>query len=194
MIYLYALVLIISGFAIAWFGQKHYGPTLAMTNLVTSLIVYLVGNVDGGYPYFTVFAIYLALSTFGTWYFAKFFTYVLLWEILFVVLIIFTTKVGLEKSGILVLALFTIPIVVIYLTRKIIIKLSIGLLSGFNAAIGLLIIILMEKFKSGAIFMEQPTYMLVILLLFLVGGVYFQFSPFANKEVSAKEEEQLPEF
>ncbi|MEN8928591.1 MAG: hypothetical protein ABF242_09695 [Flavobacteriales bacterium] len=192
MIYLYAILLMISGFLIAWFGQKHYGPTLAITNLFTSLLFYLIANADSGYPYFGIFLLITASITLGIWFFSKFFTYLLVWEVLVVVLIILMTKITDEKSGLIVLAIFVVPAVIVYFTRKIIINLTIGLISGLNVAIGLLVIILMEKFKTGAIFMEQPTYMLVILLLFLVGGVYFQFSPFANKEVSAKEEEQLP--
>ena len=45
----------------------------------------------------------------------------------------------------------------------------------------------LSNIKSGAIFTEQPTYALIILLLCLAGGVYFQFSPYANNKPIQKD-------
>ena len=44
MFYFYALLLIISGVAIAWFGQKKYGLSFAVTYFVTSLVSYLINT------------------------------------------------------------------------------------------------------------------------------------------------------
>jgi hypothetical protein len=80
-----------------------------------------------------------------------------------------------------------ITIFLVYYFRKIITKITLGFFSGFNIAFGLISIILIEKFKSGAIFSEQPTYVLIILSIFLAGGVYFQFSPYANNKTITKD-------
>lgn len=184
MFYFYALLLIISGVAIAWFGQKKYGLSFAVTYLVTSLVSYLmIYSETGSYPYFSIFLGITLAITLGIWFFSKTFTYLIAWEIIALVMMFIGIKLtGGEPSAILSLVVLILPIAIVYYFRKIITKITLGFFSGFNIAFGLLSIILIEKIKSGEIFSEQPSYMLIILLVCLIGGVYFQFSPFANIE------------
>ena len=192
MFYFYALLLIISGVAIAWFGQKKYGLSFAVTYFVTSLVSYLMIYSETGSkkwkslskkPFFSIFLGITVAITLGIWFFSKTFTYLIAWEIIALVMMFIGIKLtGGEPSAILSLVVLILPIAIVYYFRKIITKITLGFFSGFNIAFGLLSIILIEKIKSGEIFSEQPSYMLIILLVCLIGGVYFQFSPFANIE------------
>jgi len=99
----------------------------------------------------------------------------------------FNLKVsGGGPNPILGLITLILPIVIVYFIRKIITKVTLGFFSGFNIAFGILSIILIEKFKSGAIFSDQPTYIFIVLLVCLAGGVYFQFSPYANNKTTTE--------
>ncbi len=181
MFYLYSLLMIVCGVALAWFGQKKYGLSFATTYLASSLLGYFMLTSEMDYPYFSMFIGITAAITLGIWLFSKFFTYFIAWEIIALIILFFALKIsGGESNPILGLAVLILPIVIVYYFRKIITKITLGFFSGFYVAFGLLSIILIEKFKSGEIFSEQPTYMLIILITCLAGGVYFQFSPFAN--------------
>ncbi|MGA0041707.1 MAG: hypothetical protein ACO3HC_01460 [Flavobacteriaceae bacterium] len=184
MFYLYALLLIISGVAIAWFGQKKYGLSLALTYLVTSFTSYFMVFSE----FSTIFAVITIAIALGIWVFSKAFTYILAWELIFLILLLPLIKLtdG-EPNPTLGFIAIILSFAIVYYFRKVITKITLGFISGFNVAIGVLSIILIEKFKSGAIFTEQPTYALIILLLFLAGGVYFQFSPYANNQSFEKD-------
>ena len=188
MFYLYALIMIVSGLALAWFGQKKYGLSFATTYLVTSLVSYFMLTCEiNSYPYLSVFLGVTLAITLGIWFFAKAFTYILAWEIIFILLLGFNLKVsGGGPNPILGLITLILPIVIVYFIRKIITKVTLGFFSGFNIAFGILSIILIEKFKSGAIFSDQPTYIFIVLLVCLAGGVYFQFSPYANNKTTTE--------
>jgi len=189
MFYLYALLLIVSGLAIAWFGQKKYGLSFALTYLTTSLVSYfMLNSFTDEYPYFSIFLGITLAITLGIWFFSKAFTYFIAWEIIALMILGLSLKItGGEPSVIASLTLLILPIFLVYYFRKIITKITLGFFSGFNIAFGLISIILIEKFKSGAIFSEQPTYVLIILSIFLAGGVYFQFSPYANNKTITKD-------
>ena len=76
MFYFYALLLIISGVAIAWFGQKKYGLSFAVTYFVTSLVSYLmIYSETGSYPYFSIFLGITVAITLGIWFFSKTFNF-----------------------------------------------------------------------------------------------------------------------
>jgi|TARA_B110000238_G_C16097123_1_gene426606 hypothetical protein len=189
MFYLYALLLIVSGLAVAWFGQKKYGLSFALTYLVTSFVSYLMIYSEAGeYPFFSIFLGITLAITLGIWFFSKAFTYLIAWELICLIILLPLIKISDgEPNPILGLIAIVLPIAIVYYFRKVITKITLGFFSGFNIAFGLLSIILLEKFKSGAIFTEQPTYVLIILLLCLAGGVYFQFSPFANNKTTTKD-------
>ncbi len=189
MFYLYALLLIVSGLAIAWFGQKKYGLSFALTYLVTSFVSYFMLYSEAGeYPFFSIFLGITLAITLGIWFFSKAFTYLIAWEL--ICLIILLPLIKISDGGpnpLLGFIAIILPIAIVYYFRKVITKITLGFFSGFNVAFGLLSIILLEKFKSGAIFTEQPTYVLIILFLCLAGGVYFQFSPYANNKPVKKD-------
>ncbi len=189
MLYLYALLLIVSGLSIAWFGQKKYGLSFAITYLITSLVSYFMFNSSSGeYPYFFIFMGITLVITLGIWFFSKAFTYIIAWEIISIIFLAIAIKITGGGQNIIVgLMVLILPIALVYYFRKIITKITLGFFSGFNIAFGLISIILIEKFKSGAIFTEQPTYTLIILLICLTGGVYFQFSPYANNKSITKD-------
>ena len=89
MFYLYALIMIVSGLALAWFGQKKYGLSFATTYLVTSLVSYFMLTYEiNSYPYLSVFLGVTLAITLGIWFFAKAFTYILAWEIIFILVFI----------------------------------------------------------------------------------------------------------
>jgi hypothetical protein len=141
------------------------------------------------YPYLLPALGSAAAVSISVWFFSKTTTYLVAWYMLFFTfLFTFVDPVKQNFGGLKLLALIIVPIIIIYLTRKIIIKAVVGFVSGLYMSVGLLIVILSEKFKSGAIFTEQPTYILYVLGAFLIGGIIFQFSPFANKKVITEEE------
>lgn len=193
MFYFYALLLIVSGLFIAWFGQKKYGLTFASTYLATSFLFYFMLNSSTGeYPYFSIFLGITLAITLVIWLFSKAFTYFFLWEMICMVFMLFWLKINggdpSAKPGVIFSLMFLIlPIFLVYYFRKIIPKITIGFFSGLNIAFGLISIILIEKFKSGAIFFEQPTWALITLLICLAGGIYFQFSPYANNKPITKD-------
>jgi hypothetical protein len=199
MLYFYALVMILSGIYLAWFGQKRYGLTFGITYFVSSMSMYFIWmyplqlasqtmGLETKYPYFLVaLGVTTAISV-GVWIFTKFFTYLIAWSMIAGPILAVAIKIsdGGSNPALGLLALI-LPIVAVYFLRKILQKTAIGFFSGLIVAFGLLLIILVNKFKSGAIFSEQPTYMFIIIVLFLIGGIYFQFSPFVNKDLLSKE-------
>ena len=192
MLYLYALLLILSGVVLAWFGQKKYGLSFAGSYFISTIALYLISVYPNqfsdyveNYPYLTYALGFAAIGALGMWIWTKFFTYLIAWEIIAgAMLIMVKSIVGDGQNTAAGIAVLILPIVAVYLLRNIIKKLAIGFFSGLVTAIGIMLIVLIEKFKSGEIFSEPPTYLLIILLLFIATGVGYQFSPYANSPES----------
>tara|TARA_B110000908_G_scaffold85188_1_gene101806 strand:- start:1114 stop:1608 length:495 start_codon:yes stop_codon:yes gene_type:complete len=157
-------------------------------NYYTSLL--LGGEMT--YPYLLPTLGSAAAVSISVWFFSKTTTYLVAWYMLFFTFLFTFTDpnnpANQDFGGLMALALVVVPIIIIYLARKIITKAVVGFVSGLYMSIGLLIVILSEKIKSGTIFTERPTYILYVLGAFLIGGIIFQFSPFANKKVITEEE------
>lgn len=188
MLYLYALLLILSGVILAWFGQKKYGLSFAGSYFISAMSIYLVSvypyqfsEYTENYPYLTYALGFAAIGALGMWIWTRFFTYLIAWEIIAgAMLIAIQSIVGEGPNTLAGLVVLILPIVAVYLLRQIIKKLAIGFFSGLVISIGLMMVVLIEKFKTGEIFAEPPTYFLLILMLFIAGGVAFQFTPYAN--------------
>jgi len=189
MLYVYAFILILSGVYLMWFGQKQYGLSFAISYLTSAMALYFItvypnqlSELIPNYPYVWITLGVNVVIALGIFFFSKFFTYLIAWEMIAIPLLIISIKLsGGGSNPMLGLVALVVPIVAVYFLRKIVKKIAIGFFSGLTIATGLLLFILFDKFKTGEIFNEQPTYMLVILLMLLAGGVYFQFSPYANR-------------
>ena len=95
MFYLYALLLIVSGLAIAWFGQKKYGLSFALTYLVTSFVGYfMLFSEAGEYPFFSIFLGITLAITLGIWFFSKAFTYLIAWELIAMIILLPLIKIS----------------------------------------------------------------------------------------------------
>ena len=172
-----------------WFGQKQYGLSFAISYLISAMSLYFIAvypnqlsELMPNFPYLWITFGVNGVIALGIFLFSRLFTYLIAWEMIAIPLLIISMKLsGGGSNPLLGLIALVVPIIAVYLLRKIVKKIAIGFFSGLTIAIGLLLFILFEKFKTGEIFNEQPTYMLVILLVLLAGGVYFQFSPYANR-------------
>lgn len=184
MLYLYATLLIGLGIFMAWFGQKKYNLTFAITYLISAILIYLVvvSSFDNQFQYFKEFIAATAISTLFIWWKAKQSTYAIAYGILVILgwgLAVVCFKDSAPKAvAPLIIASYVISFGIIYLLRNVIIKTIIGFYSGILFCLGLAILIMKPAFETGEIFSMQPKYLMYLSAVILISSVYFQFSPY----------------
>jgi len=180
MIYIYLLSIILSGAGLAWYGPKKYGLSFAISYLFSTMIAYcIIFYYSDSIPYFSYVVIFNLSIALCIFLFTKFFTYLIAWEIITIPLLIIAIKISAgEPNPILGLVILILPILIVYKLRKYIKKIALGIFSGLSIGIGLSLIFALKSLEELTILNDTPIIVLMIMLISIVGGLYFQFSKF----------------
>jgi hypothetical protein len=120
--------------------------------------------------------------------FSKVFTYLVAWGIMAGPMLFIALKISAGGSNpILGLFVLILPIVIVYLIRKIIKKITLGIFSGLSVGLGLSSVILIGSFKSGDFSSSSPIILGFVLAFSIAGGIFFQFSKFNIERLKQSE-------
>lgn len=177
------MMLILTGAGLAWLGLKNYRLSLALSFGIPSLISSFI--VMSSFPSLeqskTAIMVTILVITLLIYFLATIVTYFNAFCYIAGFLSFVLLTVNVEPIVPLTLILFLFSAVVVFVIRKHLKPILIGLSSGFSIGFGAAAIILPGVFKSGN-FMDASTFPAILTLIGMVGGVVFQYQYIIKKD------------
>ena len=192
------IVGLLTAYATARYGQQHYNKVLAGSFFISSFISMVVASTMAGggalFGSFIPWAIIIVITA-VLFFLARIGTYVIA-GLAFTGLIILVLNgvFGAGSGGLVLVISLIVGIAITFLLRKILIPVTVGLLSGSLILSSLaLILILVDPIMAMKQLMAGGSAYQIISVLILAFGVYFQFGMhekvFGGKSAEAAEQQ-----
>jgi len=189
MLYIYSILIIVSGVLLGFFGPIKYNISFASSYFLSAMATYFIFTYqipDQSLKWVLIINLIIAL---GIFIFSKVFTYLVAWGVIAGPMLFIALKISAGgPNPILGLFVLILPAVIVYLVRKILRKITLGVFSGLSVGVGLSSIILTVFFKSGDFLNSSPIILGSLLTFSIAGGIFFQFSKFNIERLKQSEE------